>query len=150
MLLRSLRVSLPPLDGLPPVVAEELVRRALTYPYDPPAGSFVQVGDRSLRSPHNGHMTILARMGVPGLLLWIIVQGSFGFAIADRYYKTRRNGDVKWNGVFLFIAAYWLAFLIDSSFDVFLEGPMGGIWLWCLYGAGIGCATNLSCSSSTK
>ncbi|HTR75678.1 MAG TPA: hypothetical protein VMH33_10550 [Solirubrobacterales bacterium] len=27
---------------------EELVRRALAYPYDPPAGSFVQVGDRTL------------------------------------------------------------------------------------------------------
>jgi hypothetical protein len=30
---------------------EELVRRALAYPYDPPAGSFVQVGDRTLPVP---------------------------------------------------------------------------------------------------
>jgi hypothetical protein len=29
----------------------ELVRRALAYPYDPPAGSFVQVGDRTLPVP---------------------------------------------------------------------------------------------------
>jgi hypothetical protein len=30
---------------------EELLRRALAYPYDPPAGSFVQVGDRTLSVP---------------------------------------------------------------------------------------------------
>lgn len=30
---------------------EELVRRALAYPYEPPAGSFVQVGDRTLPVP---------------------------------------------------------------------------------------------------
>ncbi len=30
---------------------EELVRRALAYPYDPPAGSFVQLGDRTLPVP---------------------------------------------------------------------------------------------------
>jgi hypothetical protein len=30
---------------------DELVRRALAYPYDPPAGSFVQLGDRTLPVP---------------------------------------------------------------------------------------------------
>jgi hypothetical protein len=35
----------------PRVDTEELVRRALAYPYDPPAGSFVQVGDRTLPVP---------------------------------------------------------------------------------------------------
>jgi hypothetical protein len=30
---------------------EELVRRALAYPYDPPAGSFVQLGERTLPVP---------------------------------------------------------------------------------------------------
>jgi hypothetical protein len=30
---------------------DELVRRALAYPYEPPAGSFVQVGDRTLPVP---------------------------------------------------------------------------------------------------
>ncbi len=33
---------------------EELVRRALAYPYDPPAGSFVQVGERTLPVPPEG------------------------------------------------------------------------------------------------
>src|SRR6185312_4321530 len=30
---------------------EELVRRALAYPYDPPAGSYVQLGGRTLPVP---------------------------------------------------------------------------------------------------
>jgi hypothetical protein len=34
-----------------PPDTDELVRRALAYPYDPPTGSFVQVGDRTLPVP---------------------------------------------------------------------------------------------------
>jgi hypothetical protein len=30
---------------------DEMVRRALAYPYEPPAGSFVQIGDRTLPVP---------------------------------------------------------------------------------------------------
>ncbi|HVT89955.1 MAG TPA: hypothetical protein VHD56_13960 [Tepidisphaeraceae bacterium] len=30
--------------------------------------------------------------------------------------------------------------MTNAAFDVFLEGPMGGIWLWCVYGAGIASA----------
>lgn len=33
--------------------------------------------------------------------------------------------------------AYWFAFMVNASFDVFLEGPQGGIWFWCLFGFGI-------------
>jgi hypothetical protein len=35
----------------PPPDTDELVRRALAYPYDPPRGSYVQVGDRTLPVP---------------------------------------------------------------------------------------------------
>ncbi|HTT94751.1 MAG TPA: hypothetical protein VMF55_08760 [Solirubrobacterales bacterium] len=34
-----------------PADTDALVRRALAYPYDPPAGSFVQVGERTLPVP---------------------------------------------------------------------------------------------------
>ena len=30
------------------------------------------------------------------------------------------------------------ALLINASFDVFIEGPMGGTWFWAIYGAGLG------------
>jgi hypothetical protein len=38
---------------------------------------------------------------------------------------------------FMFIFAFWLAFLINGSFDVFIEGPMGGIWFWTIVGTGM-------------
>ena len=33
--------------------------------------------------------------------------------------------------------AYFTAFLVNMSFDVYLEGPQGGIWFWCLIGYAI-------------
>ena len=37
----------------------------------------------------------------------------------------------------LWILAYWTALLVNGSFDVYLEGPQGGIWFWCIFGLGI-------------
>lgn len=42
-----------------------------------------------------------------------------------------------WHGIFAFLLAYWIAFVINASFDVFLENPMGGVWLWSVMGFGI-------------
>ena len=30
-----------------------------------------------------------------------------------------------------------MAFLVNAAFDVFLEGPQGGIWFWSIMGFGI-------------
>jgi O-antigen ligase len=93
--------------------------------------------DLSLRNPHNGHMTMLARAGVPGLLLWALVHLSWGWGMARGYFASRRAGDQQWEALFLFLLAYGLAFMINTSFDVFIEGPMGGIWYWTVYGVGL-------------
>jgi len=42
-----------------------------------------------------------------------------------------------WARIHLWILGYWCAFLVNGSFDVFLEGPQGGIWFWSLTGLGI-------------
>jgi O-antigen ligase len=93
--------------------------------------------DASLRDPHNGHLTMLARAGLPGLLLWALVQGSWACSLLGGYLRSQQAGDERWAGVFLFVGAYWLAFMINTAFDVFLEGPMGGIWFWTVYGVGL-------------
>jgi len=92
----------------------------------------------TLRSPHSVHMTFLARAGVPGLALWALTQLTWIAGIIRGYVRARRRRDLRWQGVFLFLGCYWGAFLINASFDVFIEGPMGGIWFWCLFGAGLG------------
>jgi len=99
---------------------------------------FQVLSDNSLRSPHNVHMTMLARAGVPGLALWAAAQLLWGAAMVAACRRSLSRGQHVWEGLFFFLLAYWLAFLINGSFDVFLEGPMGGVWFWTIYGAGIG------------
>ncbi|HEY7088640.1 MAG TPA: O-antigen ligase family protein [Tepidisphaeraceae bacterium] len=95
--------------------------------------------EESLRSPHNGHMTMLARTGVPGFGIWVLLQMTWALMIVRAYFRARSRKHMNWSGMFMFIGAYWAAFMANTTFDVFLEGPMGGIWFWCIYGAGIGC-----------
>jgi hypothetical protein len=96
-----------------------------------------QVGDGTLRSPHNVHMTILARMGVPGIVIWMLMHVFVGASLFLNYLRARTSNDERWTKFFMFIFAFWLAFLINGSFDVFIEGPMGGIWFWTVVGAGM-------------
>lgn len=99
-------------------------------------------GDRRqgspLRSPHNAHMTILARTGVPGLALWLLFLVCWLGMMAGAFWDARRRGHREWAGVFLFVACYAMACVINATFDVALEGPMQGVWFWCLIGLGIG------------
>ena len=94
--------------------------------------------DGQLRSPHNVHMTILARMGVPGAIAWIVMHGTWLYCMWRAYRLARRGKQEAWAGVFLFLFAYYAAFMVNGSFDVFIEGPMGGIWFWSIFGAGVG------------
>ena len=54
--------------------------------------------------------------------------------------RARREGRRRWAGLFLFLSAYWTAFLVNAAFDVYLEGPMGGIWFWSVFGVGLAAA----------
>jgi hypothetical protein len=90
-----------------------------------------------LRSPHNGHLTILARAGVPGFFLWIVIQGTWLISIVMAYRQSRRRGDEQWASLFMFLMGYWLALMSNTAFDVYLEGPMGGVWFWTVFGTGL-------------
>jgi len=91
-----------------------------------------------LRSPHNGHFTILARTGVPGFALWLLALGSWSAMLLANMVRARMRGDNAWADFFVLIFCYALGFIIEGTFDVALEGPMSGIWFWCLFGVGIG------------
>jgi hypothetical protein len=90
-----------------------------------------------LRTPHSAHMTILARTGVIGLILWSFTLGSWLVAMASRLRAARRSDDPAWAGLFAFLLCFWMTLLISASFDVALEGPMLGIWFWVIFGIGI-------------
>ena len=101
---------------------------------------FQVMPDHSLRSPHNGHLTFLARAGVPGLVLWTLTQVGWVWAVVRGYIASTLAGRRTWAGLFIFLLGYWLAFMVNATFDVFLEGPMGGLWFWTIYGAGLAAA----------
>lgn len=80
-----------------------------------------------LRSPHNGHLTYLARGGVPGFVLWALV-------VLSVLNHLLRQAVFHHNKYAIWVMAYLVALMVNASFDVLLEGPMGGIWFWVLVG----------------
>jgi O-Antigen ligase len=93
--------------------------------------------DHTLRSPHNVNMTILARSGVPGLLLWAALQLTFALKLLLSFFRDRKANRPRLAAMEFWVLLYWLAFIINGSFDVFLEGPQGGIWFWSIVGFGL-------------
>lgn len=86
--------------------------------------------DGSLRSPHNGHITVLARSGVVGMVAWLLFLGALLGSVARS--ATARDSGNKLGA--LWLLTYLIAALVNATFDVYLEGPQGGIWFWALAG----------------
>ena len=84
--------------------------------------------DDSLRSPHNATMTVLARSGVIGLGLWLLLLGTWFVHIVRAIVDARRDNERH---------AEPSGDSVRDIRDVFLEGPPGGIWLWSVIGVGI-------------
>ena len=98
---------------------------------------FQQVADASLRSPHNSHLDVLARMGVPAFFLWLLLQLGFALLLLRALLAHRRAGDSQLAAVAAWILVFWTAIMVNTSFDPYLEGPQGGIWFWALFGLGL-------------
>ena len=80
--------------------------------------------DDSLRSPHNFHLNIMSRFGVLLFMIWMY----FLIQILRPLFKKQLQGKR------LLIGCILLAFLLNASFDVFLEGPMGAFLFWTWIG----------------
>lgn len=89
--------------------------------------------DGSLRSPHSVHMTVLARSGVLGLAAWL----GFLVTLAIGLFRVVRYSGPSAGSLAIWFLAYLAAFMVNASFDVYFEGPQGGIWLWTVAGAGM-------------
>ena len=86
--------------------------------------SGVLVEDEKLRAPHSIHFNLLARYGFLFFLIWI----SWMIYTLRPLFLNKLNGDQ------YLIALFILAFLINASFDVYLEGPMGSFPFWTFVG----------------
>ena len=90
--------------------------------------------DESLRSPHNSHLTVLARGGVPMFLVWLAIQAAWFVAVARSVRAAKRDGLDAWAAFYAVCGAIWLGGHVNASFDVYLEGPMGAVWFWTAFG----------------
>ena len=88
------------------------------------AGNDILNPDENLRSPHNFHLTILAMSAYLVFIAWIIWLVSIFKPLFTR----------KLAGKTLAITSILLAFIINGSFDVFFEGPMGAFPFWTFVG----------------
>ena len=88
------------------------------------AGNDILNTDDNLRSPHNFNLTILARFGYIVFITWVIWLVSLFKPLFTR----------KLAGKSLAITSILLAFIINGSFDVFFEGPMGAFPFWTFVG----------------
>ena len=80
--------------------------------------------DENVRSPHNFHINVLGRYGLPLFIAWIFWIWLFLKKIRDKTMS-------QFNFTMLIIITVFLA---NSSFDVYLEGPMGAFPFWTFVG----------------
>ncbi|MGZ6272282.1 MAG: O-antigen ligase family protein [Candidatus Limnocylindrales bacterium] len=104
------------------------------------ADGFQVESDGSLRAPHSVHFEILARTGVPGLVLWFAVLASWILVMLRAGLRAARSGQRFLLAVIGWVFAYWLASLVNGSVDVYIGGPQGGILFWSLFGFGLALA----------
>lgn len=95
-----------------------------------------QLGDGSLRSPHNSHLSVFARMGVIGLFGWVVLWSTWTWSLAA---VTRRGR----NPLTLRVAAgcavaMSMTMHVNAYFDPAYESPPAAVWLWSLFGVGCG------------
>jgi hypothetical protein len=92
--------------------------------------------DGSLRSPHSAWMTFLARSGIPGFMAYLAVLLTWAVYMLRQLRRTP---------IYARTLILWALFgvagvLLNSSVDVYLEGPVGGTTLWVLMGFGLALA----------
>jgi hypothetical protein len=66
----------------------------------------------------------------------LVIQASFAVGLVRAGFRASRRHPALLP-VIAVLFAYWLAALINMSFDVYLEGPQGGIPFWTVIGLGM-------------
>lgn len=91
-----------------------------------------------LRSPHNSHVDVFARMGIVGLLLWAAFWGSWYVVMFRRSRDTSGFLSIESKGLLNVCMVGAAGILVNAYFDPTLESPQVAIWLWALVGLGLG------------
>ncbi len=103
---------------------------------------------RPVRSPHNIAMTILARSGLLGLALWLLVLGTSFSSIVRATLASRRRGDRDNELMGVWLASYLAAMLLIASLGVVLESPFGAAPFFWLLGLALAWAAERRADAS--
>jgi hypothetical protein len=90
-----------------------------------------------LRSPHNSHLDVLARMGVIGLVLWATIWLLWLKRMLVARRRMANRGDTTGKGVVEACIAAVGAILVNAFFDPTLEGAQVACLLWTIFGLGV-------------
>ena len=93
-----------------------------------------------LRSPHNSHLDILARMGIIGAVLWITLWVTWYAVVLRARSRLRFLGRYFDAAVIEVCIVGVTCILVNAYFDPTLESPQVAIWLWTLVGLTVGLA----------
>jgi hypothetical protein len=110
----------------------------LSQMYDP-GGSQAKLVP-PLRNAHNSHVTILARMGIAGLALWVLFWIFWFRDVGGVARRIRRDPDDTEAALAVCVISGGLAVLATALVDPSFEGPQSAIWAWTLVGLGIALA----------
>jgi O-antigen ligase len=97
--------------------------------------------DKALRNPHNSHLTVLARLGIVGALIWAVLLLSWFGGVLRLARPPRRSLARRIEAVprlALLSGAAVAGMLVNAFFDPTFETPMAAVWLWSMIGIGIG------------
>jgi O-antigen ligase len=97
----------------------------------------VTKGPNPLRSPHNSHDDILARMGLVGLSLWIALWAGWYWRLVTGCRRLARCGLYARRQVGILCLMVTTAILVSSFFDPQLEGAQVAALLWTAFGVGV-------------
>jgi O-Antigen ligase len=94
-------------------------------------------GTDNLRSPHNSHLDILARMGVAGFSLWIALWLGWYWRLVAGCQRLARRGLYARRQLAVLCLMMNTATLVSSFFDPQLEGAQAAALLWITFGVGV-------------
>jgi hypothetical protein len=89
-----------------------------------------------LRSPHNSHVGVLARMGYVGVLLWVLLWITWLAEMQTLRRRLKRQGHLREAATVGFLLIAPVPILVNAIFDPTLEGAQVAFWLWSFFGAG--------------